>query len=267
MSSAPVERERYSKAPTYPDLAGKVAVVTGGSGGIGAATCRLLAANGAKVAVNGRDEAKIGAVVDTIRSTGGEALGVAADCTDLAAVERMREQTEVELGPVGIVAAFAGGGRARPGPLAQTTEEEWHSTVDANLTATFLTLKSFLPGMIERGGGSIVTMASSAARFPTGAPAPYAAAKAGVIVLTSQVANEVGSHNIRVNCLAPHTILVERTRRFMPEEHQRRIAAEIPLRRLGTPEDVALATLFLASESSSWITGVTLDVAGGKVTD
>ena len=85
MSSAPVERERYSKAPTYPDLAGKVAVVTGGSGGIGGATCRLLAANGVKVAINGRDEAKISAVVDDIRSTGGEALGVAADCTDLAA--------------------------------------------------------------------------------------------------------------------------------------------------------------------------------------
>jgi 3-oxoacyl-[acyl-carrier protein] reductase len=260
-------RENTSKAPTYPDLAGKVAVVTGGSSGIGAATCRLLASNGTKVAVNGRDEAKIGAVVDAIRSAGGEALGVAADCTDLAAVERMCKQTEEELGPVKVVAAFAGGGRARPGPVAQTTEEEWHSTVDANLTATFLTLKSFLPRMIERGGGSFVTMASSAARFPTGAPAPYAAAKAGVITLTSQVANEVGSHGVRVNCLAPHTVLVERTRRFMSEEQQRRMAAQIPLGRLGTPEDVALATLFLASESSSWITGVTLDVAGGKVAD
>jgi 3-oxoacyl-[acyl-carrier protein] reductase len=267
MFSGVGQQERYSKVPTYPDLAGKVAVVTGGSGGIGAATCRLLAANGVKVAVNGRDEAKIGDSVDAIRSAGGEALGVAADCTDLAALERMREQTEAELGSVGIVAAFAGGGRARPGPLAQTTEEEWHSTVHANLTATFLTLQSVLPGMIERGNGSIVTMASSAARFPTGASVPYAAAKAGVIVLTRQVANEVGSHNVRVNCLAPHTVLVERTRRFMPEEHQRRLAAAIPLRRLGSPEDVALATLFLASESSSWITGVTLDVAGGKVAD
>jgi len=149
--------------------------------------------------------------------------------------------------------------------VVQTTEEEWHSTVDANLTATFLTLKSFLPGMIERGGGSIITMASSAARFPTSAPTPYAAAKAGVTMLTCQVANEVGRHGVRVNCLAPHTVLVERTRRFMSEDQQRRIAAQIPLRRLGTPEDVALATLFLASESSSWITGVTLDVAGGTV--
>ena len=112
MSSAPVERERYSKSPIYPDLAGKVAVVTGGSGGIGAATCRLLAANGAKVVVNGRDETKIGAVVDSILSAGGEALGVAADCTDFAAVEQMREQAEEELGPGGVVAAFAGVGHA-----------------------------------------------------------------------------------------------------------------------------------------------------------
>jgi 3-oxoacyl-[acyl-carrier protein] reductase len=266
MLSGPGERENTLVAPTYTDLAGKVAVITGGSGGIGAANCRMLAANGMKVVVNGRDEAKIGAVVDAIRSADGEAIGVAADCTDFAAVERMRKQAEEELGPIGVVAAFAGGGRARPGPVEQTTEEEWRSTVDANLTATFLTLKSFLPGMIERGGGSFVTMASSAARFPTGAPAPYAAAKAGVIMLTRQVANEAGNHGVGVNCLAPHTVLVERTRRFMSEEQQRRIAPEIPLRRLGTPEDVALTTLFLASESSSWITGVTLDVAGGKVT-
>ncbi len=253
--------ENYS---AYPDLAGKVAVVTGGSGGIGAATCRLLAANGVKVVVNGRDEAKIDAVVDTIQAAGGEAVGVAADCTDLAAIEQMRQQAEEELGLVEVVAAFAGGGRARPGPVAQTTEEEWHSTVDANLTATFLTLKSFLPGMIERGGGSIITMASSAARFPTGAPAPYAAAKAGVIMLSRQVANEVGKHGVRVNCLAPHTVLTERVQRLMPEEQQRQMAAAMPLGRLGTPEDVALAALFLASDSSSWITGVTLDVAGGR---
>jgi 3-oxoacyl-[acyl-carrier protein] reductase len=90
MLSGPGERENTLVAPTYPDLAGKVAVVTGGSGGIGAATCRMLAANGVKVVVNGRDEAKIGAVVDAIRSAGGEAIGVAADCTDFAAVERLR---------------------------------------------------------------------------------------------------------------------------------------------------------------------------------
>jgi 3-oxoacyl-[acyl-carrier protein] reductase len=250
--------------PTYPDLEGKVAVVTGGSGGIGAATCRMLATNGAKVAVNGRNEAKIEAAVEDIGAEGGEVVGVPSDCTDFEAIERMRRTVEEGLGPVDLLLAFAGGGGARPGPTAEITEGEWHSSVDGSLTATFLTLKSFLPGMVERGGGSVVTMASSAARIATAAPAPYAAAKAGVIMLTRHVASEVGPRGVRVNCLAPHTILVERTRRFMPEEQQRQIAAEIPLGRLGTPEDVALAALFLASDAS-WITGVTLDVAGGKV--
>ena len=253
--------------PTYPDLAGKVAVVTGGSGGIGAATCRLLAANGVKVAVNGRDENRIEATVEAIRADGGEAVAAPADCTDPTAIEAMRRRAEEELGPVGIMAAFVGGGRARPGPLAQTTEEDWHSTVDGSLTATFLTLKVFLPGMVERGGGSVVTMASSASRVPTGAPTPYAAAKAGVVMLTRQVAKEVAPRGVRVNCLAPHTVLVERTRRVIPEERRLQMAKEIPLGRLGDPEDVALAALFLASESSSWITGVTLDVAGGWIMD
>jgi 3-oxoacyl-[acyl-carrier protein] reductase len=108
-------------------------------------------------------------------------------------------------------------------------------------------------------------MASSAARFPTGAPAPYAAAKAGVIMLSRHLASEVGEHGVRVNCLAPHTILTERIRRVMPEDRQRQIEAQSPLGRLGTPEDVGLATLFLASDASAWITGVTLDVAGGGV--
>src|SRR5215212_5859989 len=168
------------KLPVYPDLAGKVAVVTGGSGGIGAATCQLLAANGARVAVSGRDPARIDAVVDGILAAGGEVLGVAGDCTDPAAIDRLRQQVEQAFGPAEILAAFVGGGRARPGPVAEVTEEDWRSTVDSTLTSTFLTLKSFLPGMIQRGRGAIVTMASSAARLPgLGAPAPYVAAKAG----------------------------------------------------------------------------------------
>jgi len=118
----------------YPDLAGKVAVVTGGSGGIGAATCRLLAANGARVVVNGRDQARIQAVVDGIGAGGGEAIGVAGDCTDLAAIERLRQQVEQDLGPAEVLAAFVGGGRARPGPVADVPEDDWWSTVDGSLT-------------------------------------------------------------------------------------------------------------------------------------
>jgi 3-oxoacyl-[acyl-carrier protein] reductase len=140
--------------PTYPDLTGKVAVVTGGSGGIGAATCRLLAANGMRVAVNGRDKARIGTVVDEIGSEGGQAIAIAADVTDFAAIERMRGRVEQELGPVEVLAAFAGSGGPPPRPTAQITEDEWRSAIDGNLTSTFLTLKSFLPGMIERGRGS-----------------------------------------------------------------------------------------------------------------
>jgi 3-oxoacyl-[acyl-carrier protein] reductase len=123
--------------PTYPDLVGKIAVVTGGSGGIGAATCRLLAANGAKVAVNGRDEAAIDAVVGEIGSDGGQAIGVAADVTDFAAIERMRQQVEQELGPVEVLAVFAAGGGPLPGPIAQITEEEWRSAIDGNLSPPF----------------------------------------------------------------------------------------------------------------------------------
>jgi 3-oxoacyl-[acyl-carrier protein] reductase len=152
-----------------------------------------------------------------------------------------------------------------PGPTAQITEEEWRSAIDGNLTSTFLTLKSFLPGMIERGNGSIVTMASSAGRVPTPAPTAYAAAKAGVVMLSWQVAGEVGKHGVRINCLAPDSILTERTRSYMSEDQVRQWAEAFPLGRMGAPEDVALATLFLASESSSWLTGVTLDVAGGKI--
>ena len=250
--------------PTYPDLAGKVAVVTGGSRGIGAATCRLLAKNGAKVTVNGRDEAAIDSVVQEIQGSGGEAIGVAADLTDFAVVELMRRRVEEELGPVDVLAAFAGG-QGYPTPTEQMAEEQWRSVIDSDLTATFLTVRSFLPGMIERGGGSIVTMASSAARLPSQASAAYAAAKAGVVMFSRHVANEVSQHRVRVNCLAPSSVLTERVKRLMPEETQREVASMHPLGRMGTPEDVALATLFLASESSSWITGVTLDVAGGRI--
>ena len=250
--------------PTYHDLANKVAVVTGGSRGIGAATCRLLAQNGAKVAVNGRDEAAISSVVEEIQGSGGEAIAVAADVTGFAAVESMRRRIEEELGPADVLAAFAGG-QGYPTPTEQMAEEQWRSVIDSNLTATFLTVRSFLPGMIERGGGSIITMASSAGRLPSQASAAYAAAKAGVVMFSRHVANEVGQHGVRVNCLAPSSVLTERVKRLMPEETQRQVAAMHPLGRMGTPEDVALATLFLASESSSWITGVTLDVAGGQI--
>jgi 3-oxoacyl-[acyl-carrier protein] reductase len=119
--------------------------------------------------------------------------------------------------------------------------------------------------MTARRAGSIITMASSAARFPGGAPIAYAAAKAGIIVFSQQVAKEAGPSRVRVNCLAPSTVLTERMRHAIPVEQQRQLAAMYPLGRLGVPDDVANASLFLASDASSWITGATLDIAGGQV--
>jgi 3-oxoacyl-[acyl-carrier protein] reductase len=249
--------------PTYPDLAGKVAVVTGGSRGLGAAACRALAANRVKVAVNGRDESAIADVVRELTDAGGEAMPAPADCTDAGALENMRNRVTDDLGPVDILLAFAGGGR-QPQPLAAINESEWRTDIDRNLTATFLTMKTFLPPMVSRGTGSIVTMASVAARLAGGAPIAYAAAKAGIIVLSQQVAKEAASH-VRVNCLAPSTVVNERMQQAIPDEQLRQMATMYPLGRLGVPADVANASLFLASDASSWITGITLDIAGGQV--
>jgi 3-oxoacyl-[acyl-carrier protein] reductase len=246
---------------TYPDLQGRTALVTGASGGIGGETARVLSANGMRVAVNGRDKPAIAATVESIKGT---AIGVAADTTDFAAIESMRQEVERTLGPVDVLAVFAGGGTGRPQPLDQTSEEDWHATLDANLTSTYLVLKSFLPGMRQRQRGSIITMSSLAARTPTPASVAYTAAKAGIIALTKQLAHELGPIGIRVNNVAPSTIMTERLAARMPQQFADQMAAEHPLGRLGTPLDVANVTAFLASDASSWLTGLTIDVAGGK---
>jgi 3-oxoacyl-[acyl-carrier protein] reductase len=144
------------------------------------------------------------------------------------------------------------------------SEEKWRAVVDANLTATFLTVKAFAPAMMERHSGVIVTMASSAGRLPGLASPPYAASKAGIIMLTGHLAKELAPQGIRMNCVAPSAIMNDRLAR-LPEETLRGIAAGFPLGRVGTPEDVALATLYLVSESASWVTGVTLDISGGRI--
>jgi 3-oxoacyl-[acyl-carrier protein] reductase len=252
--------------PTYPDLAGKVAVVTGGSKGIGAATCVLLGHNGARVAVCGRDEEDIERVSAQTRGAGAaEAVGIAADLTTPEGVERLRAQVEEQLGAAEVLMAFAGGFGART-PLLETELYEWNDVVESNLTSTFLTLREFGVGMAERGSGSIVTMASNAARFlDIQLTASYAAAKAGIAMLSRHAALELGPRGVRVNVLAPATILSERVKRNMPEERLAEITEMSPLGTIGVPEDPALAALFLASDSARWLTGVTLDVAGGRI--
>lgn len=249
----------------FSDLRGKIAIVTGGSRGIGAETCLALARNGVKVAINGRDETAIKATVQAVRAIHGEAMAAPADCARLSSVEAMRDRVNAELGAPDFVVAFAGGSTGRPMPFEQITEEDWRSSIDNNLTSTFFTLKSFLPAMIARGSGCIVNMASTGGRVAAGAPAAYGAAKAGVIMLTRHLAHEAGKCGIRVNCVSPSTVLTERTRKSISDEQERQMRAAFPLGRLGYPQDVAAATLFLLSSASSWITGATLDVTGGRV--
>jgi 3-oxoacyl-[acyl-carrier protein] reductase len=247
-------------------LKDKVALVTGSSSGIGAGIARLFAQHGAKVAVHGRDMHAAAAVQAEIERAGGCAIHVTADATKLNETEAMRRQIEQRLGPVNVLVANAGRNYTMPGPLEDTSEDGWRASIDGNLTSTFLSLKTFLPGMKQRRTGSIVTISSAAARRANpSTPIPYAAAKAGIMIMTQHLATQVGPFNIRVNCISPETILTESNRERIPEAQRATLAKAHPLRRLGTVEDVAQAALYLASDNAAWITGVILDVAGGTV--
>ena len=245
-------------------LNGKVALITGSSRGIGEAIARLFAKHGAKVVLHGRDVTALSAVRRDIEGAGGTAMHVVGDVTKFADIEAMRLRIEQEFGPVDILVANAGGSVTGQGALEDISEEAWRSTVDGNLTATFLTIKSFLPGMKQRKTGNIITISSTAGRRPhSHSPIPYSAAKAGIQLLTQDVASQAGPFGIRANCIAPETILTERNEQRIPPNQKTALVDAHPIRRLGTPQDVAQAALFLASDDSTWITGVVLDVTGG----
>jgi 3-oxoacyl-[acyl-carrier protein] reductase len=247
-------------------LEGRVALVTGSSRGIGAAIARELSRQGAVVAVHGRDEDALRAVETSIRELGGEAIAVAGDVTNFEHLEAIRGEIEHAHGPVDVLVANAGGSFSPPGPLEEIPEAAWRATIDGNLLATFLTLKAFLPGMKERRRGAIITITSAAGRRAHArSPIPYGAAKAGIALMTQHVAAQVGPFGIRANCIAPETILTARNRERIPAAQQEALADLHPVRRLGTPEDVANAAVFLASDEAGWITGEILDVSGGAV--
>lgn len=247
-------------------LQDRIALVTGSSRGIGTAIAKLFAERGAAVVVHGRHADAVTAVTAEIDQAGGRAFAAIADLTHYEQIEAMRHSIEQRLGPLDILVANAGGSTVRPGPLEDITEADWRESVDTNLTATFLTIKAFLPGMKRRHQGIVITMSSAAARRPTPqSPVAYAAAKAGIELLTKELAAQAGPDGVRINCLAPETILTERNQQQIPEAMQEQMRHAHPIQRLGTPEDVARAALFLASDQSSWISGITLDVAGGSV--
>lgn len=248
------------------ELQDRVAFITASSRGIGAAIAGRFADHGATVAVHGADADQVAGVVGRIEAAGGQAMATHGDLTRFEDLEAARAAIEDRFGPVEILVANAGGSPIRPGPLELISEADWRDSVDANLTATFLTIKAFLPGMKARGRGNIITLSSAAARRPTGAaPIAYGAAKAGVQLLTQELALQAGPAGVRVNCIAPEIIFTDRNLEQIAPDIRDRLAEDHPFRRLGWPEDAADAALFLASDASAWITGVILDVAGGAV--
>ncbi|HEY4132473.1 MAG TPA: SDR family NAD(P)-dependent oxidoreductase [Gemmatimonadaceae bacterium] len=223
-----------------------------------------FAAEDACVVLSGRNHDALDVQLQAVKWDGHRAIAVAADCTDPASLAHLRAETERAFGPADILLAFAGGDGS-PEKTHAVSPTRFTDVVNTNLNSTFFTIHEFLPGMLERKRGTIVTMASAAARQPALSSAAYAAAKGGVITLTRHLAREYGPSGIRVNCIAPSAILNERMESALSSDQIAEVGRSFPLGRVGQPEDVAEAALYLASDTSSWVTGVVLDVAGGKI--
>jgi 3-oxoacyl-[acyl-carrier protein] reductase len=241
------------------DLAGKVAVVTGGSRGIGRAIAEALHGAGAAVAVLGRDGARAGEVANAL---GGRALAVAADVADPDAAQKAVETVEQGLGPVDILVNNAG--ITRDGLLARMSPDDWDAVLDANLRGAFLMTKAVTRGMMKRRWGRVINITSVVGLMGNAGQANYAASKAGLIGLTKAVARELASRNVLVNAVAPGFIDTDMTR-ALTDQQREALVARIPLGHLGQGTDVARAVLFLASNLADYITGQVLVVDGGMV--
>jgi 3-oxoacyl-[acyl-carrier protein] reductase len=245
-------------------LDGKVALVTGASRGLGRATALLFAQEGAAIVVNyaaRRDEAE--RVTDAIRESGGEALAIQADVADGSDVTEMARQALDRFGRIDILVNNAG--IHRPGTGLTTSEEDLNSLFAVNVGGVLHCVQAVVPGMIERGYGRLVNIASVAGLI-TGAAnnTPYAASKAAVIALTKRLALELGPNGITVNAICPGFIRTDMALREDAEQRTAAFAAKAVLGRVGEPGDIAAAALFLASDEASFITGQVLTVDGGR---
>ena len=246
-------------------LEGKVALVTGGSRGIGAACCRLLARAGCDVAINYRRRADAAMRVTTeIERSGRRAVAIGADVIDPMRVEAMVGRVREELGGIDILVNNAG--IWTDGSIEAMTDADWARMIGVNLTGVFHLCRSVVPAMEARGGGAIVNIVSTAGQRGEARHAHYAASKGGVIALTKSLAVELADRRIRVNAVAPGWIRTDMTEPFLtPERIGESLKEPIPLGRPGEPEDVAGPVLFLCSELARHVTGATINVNGGAV--
>jgi 3-oxoacyl-[acyl-carrier protein] reductase len=250
----------------YLDLSGKVALITGASSGIGAASAMVFAELGAHVTI-AYFHNQVGAetVRDAIAAAGGKALSVKADVRQADDIEMLVRRTSEELGPVDILINNAGSLIERQS-INQMTEDRWDEVMNLNLKSAMLCSRAVAPSMIEHKSGAIINVASIAGRTGGGPGAgAYSVAKAGLITLTKSLAKELAPHGIRVNAVSPGVIDTPFHQIFSTPEMIRTFVSTIPLGRIGKPLECATVIAFLASEAASYVVGETIEINGGQL--
>jgi len=244
-------------------LKGKVALVTGGAGGIGGATVRRFAKEGCKIVATDILGDKLNKLVEELKKSGSQVIGVKADITDLHEAEIVAQAAMDEFGQIDILANIAGGAIGEEiTPFANSRKEVWNKIINLNLYGAINCTRAVINHMIKRRSGKIISIASIAGMFGQAGTADYSAAKAGIIGFTKALAKEVGQYGINVNALSPGLIGTARVLAF-PEDFKQNLIQRVYLKRLGKPEDVANLIAFLASDEASYITGAVVVIDGG----